>query len=257
MAVQIKSSIASHDGSWDMGFHQHTDLEMSIVLTGNGILEVENETYAIQAGHIVFISSQIPHRFETTDSIRFAVIQVGKLVGEEKQLFNQIAEEGVGIFKLSFFALKEYDALFRSGLKMISQPLERKNDVVRAWLKLLMLFVFQHKHSVYEKPAVVTSAEFIRNNLHEEIHISQLANGAGQTEANFRKDFKETFGIYPKKYHQNCRLTEAKWILRSTDEPVERIGERVGFSSLHSFSAWFKKQEGLSPTNWRKDQIQL
>lgn len=257
MAIQIKSSIVSHKGLWDMGVHQHTDLEMSIVLDGNGLLEVNNETYAIQSGHIIFIPSQIPHRFQTTESIRFGVIQVDGLIGEEKQLFSQLSDDRLMIFKLSFFALKEYDALFRSGLKMISEPLQRKDEILSAWLRLLMLFVYQHKFSVYEKPAVVAAAEFIRNNLKEEIQIAQLANDARLSEVSFRKLFKETYGLSPKKYHQDCRLAEAKWVLRSTDDPIERIAELVGFSSIHSFSAWFKRCEGLSPTNWRKEQNQL
>jgi YesN/AraC family two-component response regulator len=36
--------------------------------------------------------------------------------------------------------------------------------------------------------------------------------------------------------------------------PMTEIASAVGFSSIHYFSKYFKKKEGLSPTEYKKQQ---
>jgi len=61
-------------------------------------------------------------------------------------------------------------------------------------------------------------------------------------------------GMTPKQYQQMSKMTEAKWLLSSSDKDMQAIAEAIGFEQLHSFSTWFKKLEGSSPTEWRKAQ---
>ena len=53
----------------------------------------------------------------------------------------------------------------------------------------------------------------------------------------------------------DVRLTKAKQMLVSTKKGLEEIAYLNGFSSANYFGLIFKKREGLSPLNYRKNQI--
>ena len=52
----------------------------------------------------------------------------------------------------------------------------------------------------------------------------------------------------------NVRLTKAKDLLTNSDKSVGEISDECGFSSANYFGLIFKKKEGLSPLQYRKNQ---
>jgi AraC-like DNA-binding protein len=155
---------------------------------------------------------------------------------------------------LSPLALEQYEQLFRQWLRMISGPMVEAEQCLDTWIHLLTLFILQHQTSLPTGVTVVSSADYIKNSLHSQISMSELAKRCGLSESAFRTSFKKTFGVSPKFYQQTCRLSEAKWLLRSTDRPIQQVAQRVGFTGIHAFSAWFQKLEAISPKDWRKGQ---
>jgi len=69
--------------------------------------------------------------------------------------------------------------------------------------------------------------------------------------------FKDLYGVSPKKYQQNCRYEVARRLLETTDRRIDQIAAAVGFESISSFSAWFRKIQQTSPTEWRESALQL
>lgn len=50
------------------------------------------------------------------------------------------------------------------------------------------------------------------------------------------------------------KLARAKTMLRSTDLPVALIAASLGFEDQHAFSRAFKKELGVSPTEYRRGE---
>ena len=50
----------------------------------------------------------------------------------------------------------------------------------------------------------------------------------------------------------NLKIKEAKALLRSKKMSITEISERLGYESVHYFCRSFKKQTGLSPTEYYK-----
>ena len=50
---------------------------------------------------------------------------------------------------------------------------------------------------------------------------------------------------------QNRIMIEVRRMLRYTDMPVSEIGYEVGYQDIQSFSRFFKKHEGISPSEFR------
>ena len=66
------------------------------------------------------------------------------------------------------------------------------------------------------------------------------------------KIFKETYGSTISNYLIAMRITKAKQLLRFTDMTVDEIGSTVGMSDANYFSRMFRKVEGISPREYRK-----
>lgn len=66
------------------------------------------------------------------------------------------------------------------------------------------------------------------------------------------KIFKETYGSTINNYVIAKRITRAKQLLRFTDMTVDEIGNAVGMGDANYFSRTFRKVEGISPREYRK-----
>ncbi|WP_416888003.1 helix-turn-helix domain-containing protein [Muricoprocola aceti] len=53
-------------------------------------------------------------------------------------------------------------------------------------------------------------------------------------------------------YISMVRINKAKSYLANTDYSIEIISQKVGYSSISSFSRFFKNNVGMSPLKYRK-----
>ncbi|WP_152394164.1 AraC family transcriptional regulator [Paenibacillus guangzhouensis] len=255
MTIHVSTAIASHANRWKMETHHHCDYEVSIVLEGSAVMECEQREYVMERGAVVLIPPNLPHRFWTEDSVRFGVLQVSSIPQELVRRFYQLAEpERPSVIHLSPMNREIYDALFRNWLKIISGPLEERDAVITAWVDLFLLTLLQHAKQMPQRMSIASSAEYIRRHFNQELRVSELARMSGLSVSAFRKEFTKFYQVSPKQYQQMHRLAEAKWLLRTSDEPIQRIAEQLGFSAIHLFSAWFQQMEGASPSKWRRAQ---
>lgn len=94
-----------------------------------------------------------------------------------------------------------------------------------------------------------------RNYSRSDLKISELAEITGVSEKHFRRLF---FDIYKKKPHEflrDFRLNKAEVLILNTSKSISDIAFQCGFSDVYSFSHCFKKNYGVSPTNYRKIRL--
>jgi AraC-like DNA-binding protein len=63
--------------------------------------------------------------------------------------------------------------------------------------------------------------------------------------------FKAAYGETPGQYLSRRRIERAEELLRTADLAVTEICSLVGFSSLGTFCATFKRQTGMTPSEYR------
>ncbi len=66
--------------------------------------------------------------------------------------------------------------------------------------------------------------------------------------------FKKSCGMSISRYTNLLRLTEAKKLLKNTHISIKQISERTGFSDSNYFSNSFKKEFGISASEYRKQK---
>lgn len=84
-----------------------------------------------------------------------------------------------------------------------------------------------------------------------ELDLTAVAARAGYSRYHFIRAFKDAYGKPPGRYLCERRIERAEELLRTADLAVTEICVLVGFQSLGTFSARFKQQTGMSPSQYR------
>lgn len=94
---------------------------------------------------------------------------------------------------------------------------------------------------------------FIKENYQQDISLSMLAQQMNVTKQHLNRIFKKEFQMTPLDFLMRYRLLKAKEMLIQDDAiTAHEIATAVGFSSASYFGSVFKKYEGFSPIELRK-----
>ena len=99
---------------------------------------------------------------------------------------------------------------------------------------------------------IVALLDRVRASLADDHDLDRMANGAAMSRRNFTRHFRKVTGTTPKQWLLSERLTLAQRLLEATEEPVERIAQRVGFASATVLRLHMRKAFGLTPGAWRQ-----
>lgn len=103
-----------------------------------------------------------------------------------------------------------------------------------------------------EKRVLLVKAEsYMRNNFTNGCTIEGLSKHLSVDRRYLYKLFKNYSGISPKQYLSNIKISYACDLLLNTDLSIGDIAEKTGYSDMLQFSAFFKKQTGMSPMKYR------
>lgn len=95
--------------------------------------------------------------------------------------------------------------------------------------------------------------KYIRENLSENLTIEKLSDMACMSKAHFFRSFKREFGLSPVEFIIQERVKIAKKLLTDPTTSVTDASYRVGFQNVNYFCTIFKKYEGTTPTNFKKN----
>lgn len=80
---------------------------------------------------------------------------------------------------------------------------------------------------------------------------ADLARRAGMAPNHFITRFREVAGLPPRQFVLDCRMRQARRLLRESAAPVTEIALRLGFCSSQHFANQFKRHTGVTPLAWR------
>jgi transcriptional regulator GlxA family with amidase domain len=82
--------------------------------------------------------------------------------------------------------------------------------------------------------------------------VASMARLSGLPERTFKRRFRKAAGMTPLEYVHAIRLEEAKTLLETTDETLDKLAERVGYVDATFFSRLFRRSVGLTPAQYRR-----
>ena len=114
--------------------------------------------------------------------------------------------------------------------------------------------VAQSKTPVSTDERMQKAIRYIQQNVNQHLTVGDVAGYAGFSKSYFSAYFKKTLGFSVSAFILRCKLEEGKELLQYTDKSISTISEFLCFSSQSHFHTAFKKQFGITPSEYRKQQ---
>jgi len=93
---------------------------------------------------------------------------------------------------------------------------------------------------------------YIDENLAEDLKLADVAKRAGVSTSQLQRIFREALGMTYSTYLTTMRMQKAKELIAGTDRPITEIAFEVGYNDSTYFSTAFRKHEGITPSQYRK-----
>lgn len=103
----------------------------------------------------------------------------------------------------------------------------------------------------YMDRRIETALGIIRDELHRNPQVRELAHHVHLSRWHFIRLFKAETSLSPKQYVRNLRMQHAEELLDQSFLSVKEIAARLGFEDRSQFSHDFKKLRGCAPTKFR------
>ena len=101
---------------------------------------------------------------------------------------------------------------------------------------------------------IETAKNYIKNNYHKDISLDDVSREVNISPYYFSKLFKETTGENFIEYLTNLRMDKAKELLQTTECSMKEICVKTGYSDPNYFSRSFKKNVGVTPTEYKENR---
>lgn len=98
---------------------------------------------------------------------------------------------------------------------------------------------------------VETAKEYIQNNYSKDISLDDVSRTVNISPYYFSKIFKEETGEGFVEYLTGIRIEKAKELLNTTEYSIKEICSMVGYADPNYFSRSFKKNVGVTPTEYK------
>lgn len=108
-----------------------------------------------------------------------------------------------------------------------------------------------------EERAITGITRYLQENLAEEMSLSVLAEEFHLNPQYISQLFKNEIGVNFLAYLTNIRMEKAKKLLLSTALSVAEIAEQSGYGDYRVFTKVFKKNEGITPSQYRRDFLEV
>ena len=245
--------------AWHVRPHYHEHFELCYVNEGQGWFAIEDFSYRVKQGDLFLTKPGEVHQGATAGNLPFRLSYLGFQLDKISTLeldYYQLGSQRVipdqeGIIKGIFEAIFD---------ELQGERKHRLEIVQGLFLQLLVRLLRTYEYSMLVKNSVsVVFSPLLRQVLYH-VH-TEIGNGHGIEELALRlhvsrshltREFKRAMGISLGYYLRALCLDWAKLYLRETSDTISSIAERLHFSSIHTFSIFFKRHTGLSPQEYRR-----
>lgn len=247
------------DVHWHSTLHSHPFTEFFYVLKGQGSFQFkDNVIMDVKEDDLIIINPNIVHtEISSTDyPLEYIVLGIDGI-----GFFTELEDDlGYSVHNYSEF---KHEILFY--LKTLHREVAEKEPYYELMIDNLLSVLIMNvlRRTVIDLGIAAPDNKinkdciFIENylNVHyrEYITLDTLAELTFMNKYYLSHIFKEHSGYSPIDYVLHKRITEAEKLLTSTDLSISQISNIIGFGSSSYFSQYFKKQNDLSPSQYREN----
>ena len=253
--------------------HRHEFSELVVVLSGEGLHEMNGYRHRIGKGDVLFIREQATHAYEETRALNIVNLLIngpaldrlgGDLAGLPGHAMLMGDRPPGASAPLNRIHLEEGD------LEQVGEWIDRMEAesatpgsagyiLAEAFLKLIFILILhrlgsqsrQEQAAPDRLPALIS---WIEAHLSADLPVPMLAKRAGLSQRSLHRRFRERMGTSPADFVLQARLRRAAHLLQDEGKRLScaEIAARCGFRDPNYFSTAFRRAHGCSPVAFRR-----
>lgn len=249
----------------NVALHWHYEMELSLILEGEGTFFLEGQTFDVKAGDLMIVTPNLMHAIEghmVYDTLVFSgsFISTGP---EERGYQDVLSPLFSGNWKLTKpispndAGYKDIFTACQNVFKYIHEDNSLADLMTKSELLRLIYFLKINDHFTRNENQDDPSALFrpvllyIEEHYQEPISTNNLAKLIHVSPSYFHHRFTDTFGISPGNYVRGIRLNQACRLLADPDLPISQIAADTGYTNISNFNRQFKNRTGFTPKEYR------
>ena len=225
---------------------------------GGGILEYENKIYHLTPGTGFLIDCQKPHYYHTDPDISHWTHSDIHFNGITAEYFFRIWEQHEDVS----FEISRVD--FQNALETLlyhytNFTVERDFVVSNQIESLLLMLLHKRNAAIRQSSGKVIPdtirylIKYMESNYARPLTLDSLSSFAGISKYHLSREFKKYTGQSPNEFLIDLRIATAKFLLTDTALPCYKIGELSGITDFNNFVRLFKKENHMTPSQYRKN----
>lgn len=246
--------------------HYHSCYELVYYFQGNGYNNYMPSKKAATTKTLVYDTRILPKK-----SQKFDVKDGTFIIYKPYTIHNEILIGASKVFAIVFSIPEEWNLEnciledIDGGTAKVIEKIRKEyadkqyefNTAINALLTQLIIQIKRRSLDTQkENPSIQQAIHFLDDYYTTEINLQHLARSIGYSLDHFRFLFKEKTGVSPKKYILRKRLELAKKQISHSDLPLIEIAVSCGYDDYYQFTKYFKKEIGISPSQYRKKKDQ-
>ena len=226
------------------------------VREGKGYLEFDGRKYHLSKGQACLIDCYQPHAYGSDSGWEIEWIHFdGRCAGS---YYDMIVKQSGNVFSLTERQAAQVLRPLRYMLELLESKITYKEIWMAKYITDMLSFLLGLPDYTLPYTESMTPCEravsYIRQRFRSNITLQELADHVSLDASYFLRLFKRETGLTPHAYLVSVRLQQAGYYLKTTDRPVKEIAYACGFQSVNSFCIAFKKNKGMTPTQYKERQ---
>ena len=233
------------------------DYQLLYVASGKAHFYFGGREKEVTAGHMVLYQPRQEQKYDYFSKDKPEVYWVHFTGGDVKNILRHFA---IPMDENVFYSgtASTYAYLFKEMINELQMCKTGYQELLEMYLRQIFLLIQRSREE--EKPAVSSylqeemehARRYFSEHYNEAISIEDFAQSRGMSVSWFMRNFKQIAKVTPMQYILNIRINNAVTLLETTDYNVAEISAIVGYDNPLYFSRIFKKQRGVSPSDYRK-----
>ncbi len=231
---------------------------LHFICDGKGTYETDGKVYNLSKGDTFLIWPGQEVHYYADSKAPWTYIWVG-FQGVKALTYLQAAgfdkEHLIGEFQDTSYVFTHIQQMLLSRQLTLSNELRRDSALLQVFAALIdnrhqsmkKEECYDYPYRIYAQQAV----DYITSHYMENVRINDIANYIGIDRSYLAQIFKKSLQVSPQEYLLKYRMDQAKILLKSTDMKILNIAREVGYNDALTFSKVFKKERGLSPSEYR------
>lgn len=216
----------------------------------------ENDT-VVTAGNIVVYRPKEFQKYEYYADDKTEVYWVHFTGGNVKNILRSYGiSDDMRVFYVG--TSLEYERIFKRMITELQRCQADYEEMLTMLLRHLLILIHRQltkQHVLkneYLDSEMDLAAQYFNDNYNTDIRVEDYAASRGMSVSWFIRNFKAYTGSTPLQYLVSIRIANAQALLETTTYTVTEIGRIVGYDNPLYFSRIFHKQNGVSPSEYRK-----